>query len=67
MEVQPVPIHKKYGLSISETAELFGIGEKVIRRILRNNPDAGLAINNGVTLVVRRKKFKKFLNATDSL
>ena len=67
MEAQSVPIHKKYGLSISEASELFGVGEKVVRRILRDNPDAGLVINNGVKLVIRRKKFRKFLNATDSL
>ena len=67
MEVRSVPMNKKYGLSISETAELFGIGEKVVRRILRDNPNAGLAISNGVKQVVRRKKFKKFLNTTDSL
>ena len=37
-----VPIWKKYSLSIQEAAEYYGIGEKRIRQIAAENPNADL-------------------------
>ena len=62
-----IPIYRKYGLTVSEAADFFGIGEKTIRRIIADHPEADIAIYVGVKLIVKRKKFKKFLNSLSAV
>ena len=67
MESCSVPPHRKYGLNVSEAAEYFGIGEKAIRRIIADHPEADVAIYVGVKMIIKRKKMKKFLNSLSAL
>ena len=67
MELQGVPIHRKYGLTVNEAADYFGIGEKTIRRIIADHPDADVAIYIGVRLIIKRKKLAKFLNSLSAV
>lgn len=67
MESYSVPAHRKYGLNVSEAAEYFGIGEKAIRRIIADHPEADIAIYVGVKMIIKRKKMKKFLNSLSAV
>ena len=64
---QTIPIYRKYGLTVSEAAQFFGIGEKAIRRIIADHPEADIAIHIGVKMVIKRKKMRKFLNSLSAL
>ena len=66
-ESQPLPVYRKYGLTVSEAAAFFGIGEKAIRRIIADHPEADIAFYIGVKMVIKRKKLRKFLNSLSAL
>ena len=62
-----VPLYRKYGLTVTEAAALFGVGEKAIRRIVADHPDADIALFVGTKLVIKRKKMQKFLNSLSAV
>jgi len=57
-----VPIWKKYSLSIQEAAEYYGIGEKRIRQIASENPNAGFVLEVGAHIRIKRELFEKYLD-----
>lgn len=57
-----VPIQSKYALDVLEAAEYFGIGERRLRKIIAENIDSGIILQNGVKYLIKRKKFEAFLN-----
>ena len=59
-----VPVWAKYALTIPESAEYFGIGEKKIRQLICNNPQASFFLKVGVKTLVKRQAFEQYL--TDS-
>ena len=65
-QIQVLP-EEKYLLSVSEAALYFNICEKKIRSILKNCPDADLAVMNGRNLLIRRKKFETFLDSRSEI
>ena len=54
-------------LRLPKQGTFFGIGEKAIRRIIADHPEADIAIHVGVKLVIKRKKMKKFLNSLSAM
>ena len=46
MNYPDVPIWEKYTLTIEEAARYFRIGEKKLRKLVEENPDAGWLIMN---------------------
>lgn len=62
-----VPISEKFSLTIAEASEYFNIGDKKLRRIINDNIDSGLYIQNGVKILIKRKKFEEYLNNLTSI
>ena len=57
-----VPIRDKYALDVLEASEYFGIGERRLRKIITENLDSGLILQNGVKYLIKRKKFEAYLD-----
>lgn len=62
-----VPLWHKYGLTITEASEYFGIGEKKLRQMVQENGSADFLLNNGVKVLIKRTKFEQFLDETCSI
>ena len=62
-----VQVKDKFCLTIEEAAENFNIGEKKLRRIIADHMDSGLVIQNGVKILIKRKRFEDFLTDLTAL
>ena len=60
--MQEIPIWERYMLTVREAAEYFHIGEKKMRQIVEEQPDADFIIMNGNRAMIKRKSFEKFLD-----
>ena len=54
-------------LTIDEAAEYFNIGEKKLRKIVADYIDSGFVIQNGVKVLIKRKRFEDFLEDITAL
>lgn len=57
-----VPVWEKYTLSIEEAAEYFRIGQKRLREIAAQNPNADFLLCNGNRVQIKRKLFEKYID-----
>lgn len=57
-----VPIWLKYSLTLEEASKYFRIGEKKLRRLVEENPDADWFIMNGNRIQIKQKPFEKFFD-----
>lgn len=62
-----VPIKDKYALTIEEASDYFGIGQKKMRQLVADNIASGIAIQNGVKILVKRKRFEAFLDKLSAI
>ncbi len=62
MQEKKVPLCEKYTLSINEAAEYFRIGQKRLRRLVAENPDADYVLMIGNRIQIKRKKFEAFVD-----
>ena len=62
MNTNDIPIWQKYTLSIEEAPRYFRIGEKKLRRLAEESPDANSLIKNGNRLQIKRKQFEKVID-----
>ena len=60
-----VPIWEKYTLTIEEASKYFRIGEKKLRKLAEENPDANWLIMNGNRVQIKRKQFEKVIDSLD--
>lgn len=60
--VGEVPVWEKYTLSIEEAAEYFRIGQKRLRQMVAENPDADYILMNGNRIQIKRKLFEKYID-----
>ena len=65
MNYPDVPIWEKYTLTIEEAAKYFRIGEKKLRKLAEENPDANWLMMNGNRIQIKRKKFEKIIDSLD--
>ena len=65
MNYPDVPICEKYTLTIEEAARYFRIGEKKLRKLVEENPDAGWLIMNGNRAQIKRRQFEKVIDSLD--
>ena len=65
MNYNDVPIWEKYTLTIEEAAKYFRIGEKKLRKLAEENPDANWLIMNGNRIKIKRKQFEKIIDSLD--
>lgn len=62
-----VPLWYQYTLTISEACKYFNIGEKNIRKLVSNNPDADYILRVGKKVLIKRRLFEKFIDETESV
>ena len=65
MNYPDVPIWEKYTLTIEEAARCFRIGEKKLRKLAEENPDASWLIMNGNRVQIKRRQFEKVIDSLD--
>ncbi len=65
MSYPDVPIWEKYTLTIEEAAKYFRIGEKKLRKLAEENPDANWLIMNGNRIQIKRRRFEKVIDSLD--
>ena len=53
---------EKYTLSIIEAAEYFGIGQKRLRKLAQDNPDAEFFLWIGSRVRIKRDIFQKYID-----
>lgn len=58
---------EKYTLSVKEAAAYFSIGEKKLRRIAEENPDANFLLRNGSHMLIKRSAFERYIDAAYSV
>lgn len=65
MKTTEVPVWEKYTLSIEEAADYFRIGQRRLRQMVTDNPNADFVLSNGNRIQIKRKLFEQFIdNAT---
>lgn len=57
-----VPVWEKYTLSIEEAADYFRIGQKRLRQIVADNPDAEFILMNGNRVQIKRRLFEQYID-----
>ena len=65
MNYPDVPIWEKYTFTIEEAARYFRIGEKKLRKLAEENPDASWLIMNGNRVQIKRRQFEKVIDSLD--
>ena len=65
MNYTDVPIWEKYTLTIEEAAKYFRIGEKKLRQLAEENPNANWLIMNGNRVHIKRKQFEKIIDSME--
>ena len=61
-EMKQVPIWKKYTLTVQEAAEYFRIGDKKLRKLIDEHPDADFILWNGTRPQIKRKLFERYVD-----
>jgi len=67
MKGKEIPFWEQYTLSIEEAAEYFRIGQKRLRRIISENPDADFILLNGNRVQIKRKLFEEFIDMATAI
>lgn len=57
-----VPVWEKYSLTLEEASRYFRVGEKKLRKLVDEHPDADWYIMNGNRIQIKRKAFEKFFD-----
>lgn len=57
----------KFCLTIEEASEYFHIGQKKMRQLASEHMDSGIFVQNGVKVLVKRKRFEAFLDDVTSI
>ena len=57
-----IPIWRKYTLTIQEASKYFRIGDKKLRNLIDEHPDAEYILWNGSRPQIKRKIFEKFID-----
>ena len=65
MNTNDIPVWEKYTLSIEEASRYFRIGEKKLRKLAEENPDASWLIMNGNRVQIKRKQFEKVIDSLE--
>ena len=62
-----IPVWEKYALTIREAAQYFHVGEKKLRQIVEENPDADFVVKLGNRSMIKRKNFEIYLDRASVL
>lgn len=67
MSDKDVFFSQRYCLSVKQAVEYFGIGEKKLRKIIDDNMDSGMIIQNGTKYLIKREAFERWLNSVTAI
>jgi len=67
MNTNDIPIWEKYTLTVEEASKYFRIGEKKLRKLAEENPDASWLIMNGNRLQIKRRQFEKVIDSLEAI
>ena len=62
-----VQVKDKFCLTIDEASEYFNIGGKKLRQIVADNINSGFVIQNGVKILIKRRRFEDYLEEMTAL
>ena len=62
-----VQVKDKFCLTIDEASEYFNIGEKKLRQIVADSINSGFVIQNGVKILIKRRRFEDYLEEMTAL
>lgn len=62
-----IPVWRKYALSVEEAAQYFHIGEKRLRQITKEAPEAEYLLWNGSHVLIKRKQFERYLDTIEAV
>lgn len=57
-----IPVWRKYTLSVQESAKYFRIGDKKLKKLIDENPNAQFILWNGSRPQIKRKLFEQFID-----
>ena len=57
-----MPLWKKYTLTLGEASVYFRIGEKKLKKLIDENPNADFILWNGTRPQIKRKVFEQFVD-----
>lgn len=57
-----IPVWRKYTLSVQEAAKYFHIGDKKLRKMIEENPNADFVLWNGSRPQIKRKMFEHYVD-----
>lgn len=57
-----IPIWRKYTLSVQEAAKYFRIGDKKLRKLIDEQPDAEFILWNGSRPQIKRRLFEQYVD-----
>ena len=57
-----IPFWEKYTLTVQEAIIYFHIGEKKMKEILDDNPEADFILMSGKRCMIKRKRFEQFID-----
>ena len=57
-----LPWWQKYTLTIDEASQYFGIGEKTLRKFIKEHENENFIIYNGTKIHIKRKVFEKYID-----
>ena len=67
MQNNIISLHERYNLTIAEASEYFRIGEKSLRRLISNDPNANYILMVGTRVLIKRKLFEQFIDETSTI
>ena len=57
-----LPIWHKYTLTLQEAAKYFRIGDKKLKKLIEEHPDAEFILWNGNRAQIKRKLFEQYID-----
>jgi hypothetical protein len=57
-----IPLWRKYTLSVQEASKYFRIGDKKLKKLIDENPNAEFILWNGTRPQIKRKVFEQFID-----
>ncbi len=58
---EEIEVKDKFCLTIDEASNYFNIGTKKLRELTADHLDSGFVVQNGVKVLIKRKRFEEFL------
>ena len=63
----PIPFWERYSLTVNEASAYFHIGDKKLREIIADDPEADYLLKVGNRQMIKRKRFEQFLDRQEAV